>query len=606
MTRRSTLIAIGIGILIIISVMLGAERATGKWLPFVDEVHVANAADTLDVPPTTHAVFTKMLKEIGINNPNGEITSDSIFHTSNKNIYLYTYQQTLDKAEKAALLELGQSYGLTPAEAEQVISGIYTPLVKKANVTGYGQDRAVADMTKIQRSYARILQHKRLEYQLGATVASTEIFANGSVDDSSFDLIHDLDIIEQILFVEQSKNQLNQKPFKDPTSKTSSFGTSSVGTPSPTPSKNPANTPKTDPKDTQDPTKPKAPADTGKPATIEDIIKGLNSKNGTINACEKNSPINKAIDSYDTTHPNPTSSSDAGSGPVPPGGSSGFPTPDLTSTPVGDIVSPEFQPITVSPATPPVTIPQSDFCSDISNTQSSITSTTPTKDTTFKSESKLIYSYPEKAPHIFCISLDTRSREYKSYYPKDTCIQCMVAAMNDTMKKLLSKSLTPNKITGNAFESSKCKSINLSSLVDINIFTIPVPILTPNKLGPFVGHDIGKEWDRYVKNGLPFGQTKGASIQRTIDEAAQNAGPDATQSEVLNEITSIIASQMTTAAEKMSQSPTTTQADAKSEGFQQIVQEMRIMTSYFAGFQEVFKHFNNDTCKVFTDKKDTE
>ncbi len=602
MTRRSTLITIAVGILIIISVMLGVERATGKWLPFVDEVHVANAADTLDVPPTTHAVFTKMLQGIGINNPNGEITSDSIFHTSNKNIYLYTYQQTLDKAEKAALLELGQSYGLTPAEAEQVISGIYTPLIKKANSTGYGQDRAVADMTKIQRSYARILQHKRLEYQLGTTVAATEIFANGSVDDSSFDLIHDLDIIEQILFVEQSKNQLNQKPFKDPTSKTSSFGTSTIGTSSPVPAKNLTNTPKTDSQDTQDPAKPKTPADTGKAATIEDILKGLNSKNGTINACEKNSPINKAIDSYDTTHP----TSNANSGAVPPGGSSGLPTPDFTSTPVENIPSPESQQITVSPANPPVTVPQSDFCSDINNTQSSITSTNSTKDTTFTSESKLIYSYPEKAPHIFCVSLDTRSREYKSYYPKDTCIQCMVAAMNDTMKKLLSKSLTPNKITGNAFESSKCKSINLVSLVDINIFTIPVPILTPNKLGPFVGHDIGKEWDRYVKNGLPFAQTKGSSIQRTIDEASQNAGPNATQSEVLNEITSTITSQMNAASQKMSQSPLTTQANAKSEGFQQVVQEMRIMTAYFAAFQETFKHFNNDTCKVFADKKDTE
>lgn len=586
--KRSTLLITGSLLLILASLALGVQRAAGSWTALGDRlsdrfVHSVRAAD-IDPPPTTHAVFTKLLQKVGIDNPNGEITSDSIFHTSNRNLYSYTYQQIFDKPEKDAILELSQAYGLTPTDAEIVVSGVYTPLLRGRGVA-YGQDRAVKDMGKIQQSYAKILKYRQLGYQLGATIASTEIFANGSLDDSSFDLIHDLNIIEQILFVDQGKVQIGQKPFKDPMSKVSNFGTSSAPLTGTAPTVSGTIGSGSD--------KPlNAPANSGKPATIDDVMKGLTSSAGVVNQCDKDSPINKAIDTYDTNHGGSTV---PGSGAALTGGLSA----SASAPAVSDIPAPETMPI-ITTSAQPITVPKTDLCADITNNP--LPGDPPPKDA--EVTSGLIYSYPPEpdAQHIFCVSLDTRTRSYSTFYPQKSCVQCTVAAMNESMKKLLSKSLAPNKLTGNVYESSKCKDISVSSLFSMNLFLIPVPISTPQKLGPLVGHDIGKEWDKFVKNSTPFGQTKGASSQRVTDEALQNVGQGATQQDLLAEISSGIQAEIAAAQRRLANRPTSTQTDAKSEGYQQVITEMRLMTAFFASFQQTLTHFNEDSCKVLLDK----
>lgn len=583
---RTTYLIIGALLLILASVALGVQRASGSWATvfgnrFVDSVHAAD----ISPPPTTHAVFTKLLHNIGIDNPNGEITSDSIFHTSNRNLYSYVYQQIFDKPEKEAILELSQAYGLTPTDAEIVVSGVYTPLLR-GRTAAYGQDRAVKDMGKIQQSYARILQYRQLGYQLNTTIASTEIFANGSLDDSSFDLIHDLNIIEQLLFVDQGKVQIGQKPFKDPTSKGSAFGTSSAAM---TIGSGPVGGNKA------------SGSGTGMGAgtfsaigavTIDDVMKGLTSSTGTISQCDKDSPINKALGQYDKTYSGGASSASGG-------GTTPVLSANATAPSVSDLQAPETKPITTTAAAP-MTASKADLCADITNNP--LPGDPPPKDTDISSS--LIYSYPPEpdAQHIFCVSLDTRTRTYTSFYPQKSCIQCTVAAMNESMKKLLSKSLAPNKLTGNVYESSKCKAINLPSLIDMNLFLIPVPISTPQKLGPLVGHDIGKQWDTFVKNSTPFGQTPGASAQRVTDEAFQNVGQGATQQQLLAEINSGIQTEIAAAQRRLANRPTSTQTDAKSEGYQQVIAEMRLMTSFFASFQQTLNHFNSDSCKVLLDK----
>ena len=606
--KRSTLLITGSLLLVLASLALGAQRASGSWVAFRERVseqfvRPARAAD-IDPPPTTHAVFTKLLQKAGIDNPNGEITSDSIFHTSNHNLYSYVYQQIFDKPEKDAILELSQAYGLTPTDAEIVVSGAYTPLLRGRG-PAYGQDRAVQDMQKIQQSYARILQYRQLGYKLNATIASTEIFANGSLDDSSFDLIHDLDVIEQLLFVDQTKVQIGQKMFKNPTSKNSDLGTSSAALTAgagPTGSAvSSGGSSGTSGSGSGSGSSGPAPGNSGKPASIDDVMKGLvASSKSTINQCDKDSPINKAVDTYDKDHGTGSTTVSTGNGGTSDGTSSGDLSASLLPPVASKILAPELSPITTTAAAP-ITVPKTDLCADITNNPSP--TDPPPKDAQISTS--MIYMYPPEpnAQHVFCVSLDTRTRTYTSFTPSgQSCIQCTVAAMNETMKKLLSKSLAPNKLTGNAYESSKCKAVNLSSLFDMNLFLIPVPITTPQKLGPLVGHDIGKEWDRFVKNSLPFGKTLGASSQRIVDEAAQNVGAGATQQQLLAEITSGVQQEIAAAQRRLANRPTSTQTDIKAEGYQQVIAEMRLMTSYFASFQQTLTHFNEDSCKTLLDK----
>ncbi len=577
--NRSHLLIFGSLSLLAVSAWMGCGVSGVGW-PLGD-VSTAVAAD-VSPPPTTHALFTKLLHAAGVENPNSEVTQSSIFQKSNKNLYLYMYQQTMDKPEQDAIQELAQSYGLTPTDAEIILNGGLTPLFIGRSAA-YTQERAIRDMTKIQRSYAEILRHKRLGYELDATLAATEIFSNGDLSDSSFDLVHDLDIIEEILFVDQGEVKMNKKLALNPLGK-SPFGTSSNPLTSAATGASSGGTKSAPDTNVAKPPSPPAntPQNTGKPLTIEDILAGAgggNGTTGTVNACQQESPLNKALTNYTATN----NSGSGGGGNT--SGTSPLPIIVSSSTPpdISAIAPPESKRITTTPATP-LSLTKQNFCADL--------------------KGEAIYTYPEgSSDPLFCVTLDMTTKTYNSFTPDKTCIQCTVAAMNETMKKLLSKSLAPNKLTGNVYESTKCsETLSLSDRLSMNIFLIPSPVITPQKLGPLVGHDLGVEWDRYVKKAIPFAKTPERTQQKIVNEALQNAAPDVTQDQLLGQINQAIAHEVAAAQRQISERETSTQTDAKSEGYQQIIQEMRLMTSFFSSFKQVFEKFNKDTCPKFENK----
>ncbi len=614
-----SLLIFGNFLLIALAVMLGVVREHGSLSSLARwwAAPTVSAADQ-SPPPSTHKVFSKLLQSVGVDDPQGEITIDSLFRTDNKNLYLYVYQQIFGRPEKDALLELSTAYGLSPLEAQSVINGVISPLLRR-QTAAYTQDRAIADMQKIRRSYERILKQQQLAYETGAIVAATEIFANGSLDDSSFDLIHDLDIIEQILFVDRAKVIMNSKSFKNPLEKKSPFGTSSAGL-----SGTGGNSTASSGGGTSGATPPaKSSGNDGgnvgdnvgdnvggkvtppnSPTTIEDVIAGKKPGEVPVDICLKDSPINKALadNKAKTSEGGKTGGGTSGATPssgeqkAGTGASSGAPPPATSSptTPVNiaTVTPPEYRRIATTPATP-VTLPKSDLCSNMKGTPE--------------------YQYPEKSSDksgginmeiLFCVTLDTTKRTYTSFYPGQSCIQCTIAAMNESMKVLLGKSLAPNKLTGNVYESTKCKStLNVSDQLSMNIFLIPTPIITPQKLGPLVGHDIAKEWERYTKNALPFKKTPGASSERVTQESIQNLPKDVSQSQLITEISGVVAGEVSAARQRVAQHPSSVQTDSKSEGYQQVIKEMRIMTSFFASFQETFRRFNEVTCKKFDEEE---
>ncbi len=581
--NRSHLLIFGSLSLLAVSAWMGCVASGVTW-----PGAVTVEAQDISPPPTTHALFTKMLHAAGVDNPNGAVTQGSIFQTSNANLYLYMYQQTMDKPEQDAIRELAQSYGLTPTDAEIILNGGLTPLFVGRSAA-YTQERAVGDMTKIQRSYAEILRHHRLGYELDAVLSATEIFSNGDLSDSSFDLVHDLNIIEKVLFVEKSDSKFNQKLFTNPFEK-SPFGTSSSpltgavaaagsGTPAPAGGAGGGSgSGDTSGGGDKDKDKDSGKKDTGKAPTIDDILAGATGTDGTINACQQESPLNKALKTYVAANPSPKPTGSGGAGDAP----SSKP-PVVPNIPTISSLPPETKRITTTPATP-LSITQPNFCAGLKGTA--------------------VYTYPEgSSDPLFCVTLDTTMKTYGALKPKETCIQCTVAAMNETMQKLLSKSLAANKLTGNVYESTKCStSLNLSDRLSMNIFLIPSPVITPQKLGPLVGHDIGVEWDRYVKKAIPFAKTPGRTKTKIVDEALQNAAPDVTQDQLLSQINQAIQHEVASAQRQISERDTSTQTDTKSEGYQQVIQEMRLMTSFFGSFQQTFEKFNKETCPKFENK----
>lgn len=574
--RRSLLISATLILLLIGAVM--------HAMPEIRMSRSAYAADgdatELDIPPGKHAVFSRLLFSIGIDNPSGEITAQDVFGDTPKNLYIYTYQEIFERPEQEAMNDLASAYGLTPTDARAVLQGSTAPLMRgKVN---YAQDKAVADVTKVQRSYAEILKRRKMKYQLQLTVLPTEIFANGNLDDSGFDLIHDLNLIEEVLFIDKTKVYLNQQPFgakkfslekknSEASVVTSGSSLSSNGTTGSVSDSSSGSTVES--------------AGQVNTYTLDDILAGTSASGGSLNYCASGSPLNKALEAYEKKG--------SGTGSAPSTTKSDT-TTKITSTmssvdsvDIAAIPPPELAqvPVTAAGVFAP---PTESFCNEIGGT--------------------LLYTYRTKIGgtehEIFCMSLDKKVRTYTSFSPEKSCIQCTVAAMNENMKKLLSKNITPNKLTGNTYESTKCKSaIQLSDRLNINIIMVPTPIITPSKYGPFVVGDIGKRLNAYVRNYLPYGDPKDSPPERVKDEAVANSGKGGDQVNVLDQIQSKLAANSKDIADKEAMKPIEEATSVKNASYQQMIKEMRLMTSYFQSFHDIFVRLGTTTNKI-CDKKD--
>lgn len=577
----TTLAFLLIGAAISLDRNIGIERA----IHITQSAFAATATDVLDPPPTTHAVFSKMLQGVGISNPSGEITSSDVFGDSPKNLYVYTYQQIFERPDQDALLDLAGAYGLTVVDAQAVLRGSVAPLMRgKIN---YTQDKAIADVNKIQKSYSEILRQRKMKYDLQLAVLPTEIFSNGNLDDSGFDLINDLNLIEEVLFVDKTKVYLNQQPFGPKSASISKSVTkqangsvlipgSSSGVDLPSISQS-----------APSPNPPSANANTAKTFTLDDILKGSPASGNPLNYCASGSPLNKALDQYAKDQTNFTAPSDTS---INNGDKTGGTTAVATAIEnidVSSIMPPELALVTAK-SKGVFTPPTDSFCNEIGGT--------------------LLYTYRTKiggAEHeIFCLSLEKKIRTYTSFSPTKSCIQCAVAAMNESMKKLLSKNITPNKLTGNTYESTKCKSaIQLSDRLNMNIIMIPTPIITPNKYGPFVVGNMTKRINAYIRNYLPYGNPKDSPPERIKDEALANLGPSTDQVNVIDEIQAQLAINRKDIVNSQAMQPIEETSSSKNASYQQMIKEMRQMTSYFQSFQDIFTRLGTNA-KGICDKND--
>lgn len=600
---------------------MGVERdvGLGRAAHMARSAFASADAPALDPPPTTHAVFSKLLRGVGINNPSGEITAGDVFGDAPKNLYVYTYQQIFERPDQDALMEIAGAYGLTVVDARSVLLGSVAPLMRgKMN---YTQDKAIADVTKIQKSYTEILRQRRMKYDLQLTVLPTEIFSNGNLDDSGFDLINDLNLIEEVLFIDKTKVYLNQQPFgpksmslKELTSglKGSSgaagvLGTSKASGPSGASgtsgsSGTSGTAASSGTSGGSAPASSIAAANTAKTYTLDDILKGSPPTGGELNYCASGSPLNKALDQYTKTSGTAggTSDSGTGNGGGNTGTNTGVSTTGTSVAPDGTIVATAIENIDVANVIPPelATIsvksagvfkpPTESFCNELGGT--------------------VLYTYRSKIGgtehEIFCLSVDKKIRTYTSFSPTKSCIQCVVAGMNEDMKKLLSKNITPNKLTGNTYESTKCKSaIQLSDRLNMNIIMVPTPIITPNKYGTFVTGDMQNRLNAYVRNYLPYGNPKDSPPERIKDEVMANEGKGADQVNILDKINSQIAANSKAIADSQALQPIEQMTAAKNAAYQQTIKEMRQMTSYFKSFQDIFVRLSTNA-KGICDKKD--
>ncbi|KKU80492.1 MAG: hypothetical protein UY05_C0006G0026, partial [Candidatus Peregrinibacteria bacterium GW2011_GWA2_47_7] len=109
-----------------------------------------------------------------------------------------------------------------------------------------------------------------------------------------------------------------------------------------------------------------------------------------------------------------------------------------------------------------------------------------------------------KPDDTFCITKEARMKKQSSYTVSDNCILCHIEKINDLFKGVTDHNLSPNKVTGNLMEIPKCKAgISFPSFLNFNVIWINQPILTPPNDDIVVESDFIEEFAEMWSSAFP-------------------------------------------------------------------------------------------------------
>jgi len=154
-----------------------------------------------EVPFSTARIFSKLTEELGLN-PNAD-WFDTFGETDpnkvGKDLYLTIYNKTKNQPQRQATKNIANKYGLPQTDLIHITNADYGPIIEKK--PGLTQEELTEKVTEIQGELNTERELLELKANIKASTEMSEIFANGDLGDSGFDLIHDLDRIEEILFL---------------------------------------------------------------------------------------------------------------------------------------------------------------------------------------------------------------------------------------------------------------------------------------------------------------------------------------------------------------------------------------------------------------------
>jgi hypothetical protein len=342
-----------------------------------------------------------------------------------KNFYLNIYKKVKQDPADQAINTIADNYGYTKEEMCAILGGSVALLLDDNEDTYQEVETLLDDYQDILDDYADELEKERLQQEMTLDSYGKEMFANGDTEDSSFDVLYDLEIIEYILFGEdtidsggggttdaaESVDSDGDGPVDDADTETSTTATTSSSTTSSS-SSDADDEAEEDTADEEDPLNPLE-------CVVDAGLQGAFAEAGV-------TPVETEEDEADTADDDDPSS----------GGGD-------TSTGSGD--------------------------ADTDGDPDALLTATEAAD----------WNPDEVCDGVFCLIIRFSNKEDTAYEKSDNCIKCHVEYMRDAMNEVISKPLNPNKVTGNAFEPAMCKESYLKAVPAVNLFMIPVPLPTP-------------------------------------------------------------------------------------------------------------------------------
>lgn len=537
---------------------------------------------------------------------------NSVFHGGQvDDIYALVHDKVVQKPQREALEEVAKSYGLTTNEAQRVVNGSRTPIFnnpdeRNAEIT---QEQAFLIAQNIQDDYEHLKELYQLQQELDLATTPSEMFANGDLSDSGFDLVHDLNVIEEILFMEvvpntlgvPYNNQLNS-PFlptdsdqtlKDFVASENDVATINLFSDNEVKFKSGVSG------GSLLPGKAKLRLNGGE----VDVDVLLND----ICPTPLKGPLEAALGKYVEKHASsaaantPAGSENkaeaAGDGQASEGASAGEASGSSENTSETDLVAAvpgkwlsSWCPYLEGESSDP-----NNFLGD-----SGFSSLGSTSTFVLGQAAKAIKDKPAlKKNFSLCLDIELVKQRVSSYLPSDNCILCEIEKINQSLDKTLSHSLVPNKVTGNLLESAKCKQA-YQPLLDMKFITIKAPVATPPNDDLIFGRNVFDEWNKFVQRYQPLLLPK---ADRVVKTSSNNLPADTTQLDILNQLGDSLAKESGKALLEIETIQLSNDALNDKLYAQTMINEFKTMTLFFESYFTLFED-TAGICKQLGKKPD--
>lgn len=529
-------------------------------------------------------------------------------------LYKHVHGKTLFAPQEKAYAELAAKYGLTEDEAKAIVGGSLNTVYHNFATQSAGTNMSIADAIQrtevFKQDYATIKELFDLEQEMDMTVRASEIFSNGDLKDSGFDLVYDLSLIEQILFYENTANSVGATFDSALDSPIIPGGGSGGGNNS---GNNAGGTGGGSGAGGEVSAAQTASGSGSNLAGIEGDVATLNVADETIQAqilledvCKTDDGKDALMDALNEFEEKlPPDSDKKKSSKIDDGGDALNRDTQLVILDIN-----ETGEITINPA------PKDDwgkpFCPEIN-------SGTETGDKLGVSEMSSLggatgeaYSYQAEgfsASATICIDVQLIEAAVTAAdnSSNTACILCEVEKINQSLKEMLSHTLSPNKVTGNIFEAAKCadgmapgESLGIN-LVDIKVIPIWTPVLTPPNDDLIFEQNIIEEWNQFIDR---LGWDKLKADERYATEfETRYAAPDMSQAELFQNISANLLKNTNDKEGDLRSRDTLTTVSNTVIYTQNVLGEMRTMTGFFENFQRIYIDIYEKACKQLAVKK---
>lgn len=589
-------VAVGIAITVSLIVFAPADVAHGEegggsaWRELVAKVETADFG--------WHSVFSSRAK--------------------GKGIYKMVYKKVNREGANLALREVALSYGLTTDEASAVLGGSLIPIFQNPRVGGRAltHEDALRIYDGFHRDYDRLFEIYDLQQEIELLVKPSEMFANGDITDSGFDLVHDLSVIEEILFLEKTPTRVGgsyagalASPYNPitPMSELDRFIADAPPLPRPEPGL------VVDVDDDEDPEiTPVGRFTIGDEEKVVDILDE--------DICEVQDNVRDALGDFerddiriarapvDPVDPEPPVDPDVS---LPPHERVPAPVRDADyGAAVGGV--PPVSDIKPAPASDwrPV------WCFGHGDEEGGGSALPELQSLGGVPSSYLVGDTDPGGGKPFtlgvslCLDINMVKETALSYEAGAGCVFCELEEINEHLDKTLAHSLVPNKATGNLMEVSKAK--NLGSLLSMNLILVRSPIPTAEHSETIYGKNIFEEWNKFLERYQPIyaGKAKIPIEERpdlSADRLLQVKGPvvpeGTTHLDLLDRIDSVQRAAETEARLNISSLRQTTDASNVAMHLRDLLAEMGEMNTYFLNFLNTYTELNEEVLPEILQKK---